>query len=197
MPDNLRVLVENCTSANGKAAPKISAMDGSKGTFYKFSLGFIVKGGEEKARKYAGRYLFADLYIHKRAEDSEKLPLSGGLYNLMLDMLAPAGSKDEIQTRWALALTKLKAAAEAAGITEPPRTDAFPEGDKQLMLATAFVSLLQNESYPVVGKTYTPKQREGSTFVPKQTVGSIEAATAENRTKRGVVAFEVETNTGF
>ena len=185
VPDNLRVLLENCTAANGKAAPLVKPIDGANGTFYKFNCGMIVVGGEEAARKYNGRYVFMDLYIHKRAEDSEKLPLSGALYNLILDMLAPDGGKDALQARWAKVMGRLGAAATEAGYTLEGAN-----GDAQMLYATTFAYLLNQEAFRVVGKTYTPKQREGSTFKPKGTVGSIEAATSDTLTKRKVVVFD-------
>jgi hypothetical protein len=148
-------------------------------------------GGDANATKYGGRYLFADFYIHKRPEDSEKLPLSGALYNLMLDMLAPSGA--DIQTRWRLVLSQLAQAASEAGLNDIPALT----GDPQLMYATAFVSLLGKQAYRVVGKTYTPKQREGSDFKPKVTLGSIEAMTPDVMAKRKVSVFETDVDTAF
>lgn len=186
-PNDTRGIFVNTTSENGGAAPAIKTIEGKDGVFRKFKTGLIIVGGEAKMQPFKGRYVFLETYIHKRPDDTTKTPLSGALYNLMLDMLAPEGN--DVGARWAVCLGVLKAKAQELGLT----IEQFG-GDGQLFLATLFKEVLSANQFKVIGRTYTPKKREGSTFEPSQTVGSIEAYTPEVCAKRKVGMFDVNTD---
>lgn len=210
IPDKLRVVVQNTTSENGKAAPTVKDI-GKEKSFHKFKTGLIIVGGEKKAEDYNGRYIFLDYKVHKPTDEmlqdwldkatdeghikrlkaqitaNPKLPLDGELYNFMLDTLAPTG--EDVQDRWKRVMAVICAKATEKGYTG----DAFG-GDAQLMVATVFKDILLDNAYNVIGQTYTPKQRAGSTYTPGQTLGSVEAFTEETAKKRKVALFD---NTRF
>ena len=216
LPDGVTVLCRTTTSEDKETVrPIVKPIEGKNGTFYRFKAPVIIIGGDNKVEsKFVGRYLFLDLTVEKPTKAQlekaivtstaggfesttnrlkgqlgslEKFPVSPELYNFILDTLAPEGTSTA--TRWAEAVSILKAKAKELKYTP----EAF-EMNTQLLYATTFKEVLLSQSYIVIGKTYTPKQREGSTYVPQQTLGSIGSNGDEQRKKRKVRLMEVITN---
>ena len=101
------------------------------------------------------------------------------LYNLILDTLAPEGA--DTQARYQAAMAKLSEKATALGQT--PETFG---GNTQLFIASVFKEILLDQSFSVIGRTYTPKQRAGSQFTPQQTIGSVGIDNEAERKRRKV-----------
>ena len=216
LPDGVTVICRTTTMEDKETVrPSIKPIEGKNGTFYRFKAPVIIIGGDSKVdAKFMGRYLFLDLNVEKPTRDQlekgiatakaggfestenrlkgqlgslEKFPVSPELYNFMLDTLVPEGAS--AAARWAEAVGILKVKAKECGYT--PSTF---EGNTQLLYATTFKEVLLGKSFNVIGKTYTPRQREGSTYVPQQTLGSIGSDGDEQRKKRKVRVMEVVTN---
>lgn len=212
LPDGVNVIARTCSGQDKETVqPKIKDIDGKNGTFYRFKLPVVVIGGESKVDpKFVGRYLFLDLNVEKPTVEQlnkaiatattngndatvkrlqgqlgalDKYPCAPELYNLILDTLAPEGEK--ASERWPVAVAQLKAKATEAGLTL-----ASCKGNGQYLYAAAFKELLMGQSFTVIGKTYTPKQREGSDYTPQQTLGSIGVDSTEQRKKRKVALID-------
>jgi hypothetical protein len=211
IPDGLNVIARTCDQTDKPTVqPSIKPIESATGafeTFYKFKSPMVVVGGEAKLDpKFVGRYVFVEFNVEKptverlnksiatasangndatvkRLEGQlgalDKYPCAPELYNLILDTLAPApGTAAE---RWVIARAMLGGMGKAKGYT----LEAC-NGNSQYLYALAFKDLLLAQSYQVIGKTYTPKQREGSTFEPQQTLGSIGSYTEDEAKKRKV-----------
>jgi len=211
IPDGMALLVRTtCSTDKETVHPKIKEIDGKSGVFYRFKAPVVVLGGETKLDpKFIGRYLFLDLNVEKPTEAQlekaiatatangneatanrlkgqlsslDKFPCAPELYNLILDTLAPEEGK--ANERWAKARAILAAKAQ-----ELDYTPAMFKNNTQYLYAETFKQVLMDGTYNLIGKTYTPKQREGSTYEPQQTLGSIGVATPEQMKKRKVAVI--------
>lgn len=210
IPDGVNLIVRTtCSTDKDTVHPKVKPIDRKDGSgeFYRFKAPVVVLGGEGKLdAKYVGRYLFLDLNVEKPTVEQltkaiatatangndatvkrfegqlkalDKYPCAPELYNLILDTLAPEG--DKAADRWPVAVAVLKAKAKEMGYTAENH-----KGNTELLFANTFKDVLLAGSYNIIGRTYTSKQKEGSTFEPQQTLGSIGSDTEEQRKKRKV-----------
>jgi hypothetical protein len=128
--------------------------------------------------------------LNGQIKSHSKYPCSPELYNFILDTLVPEDGT--AADRFPKAMAILGAKASLLGYT--PETFG---GNTQLLIATTFVQVLMSGTFTIIGKTYTPKQKEGSTFAPQQKVGSIGIDNAEQRTKRKVTEIAKPSNEDF
>jgi hypothetical protein len=213
LPDGVTIIARTTSSEDKETVhPKIKEFDGRDGPFYMAKFPLIVLGGDIKLpAKFIGRYLFLDLGVEKptverlrgsiasaeakSASDGlinrlkgqlgslDKYPCGPELYNFILDTLAPEG--ESATTRWAQARAVLAAKAK-----ELDYTPAMFKGNTQYLYAETFKQVLMDKQYTVIGRTYTPRQKEGSLYSPQQTLGSIGSDTEEQRKKRRVKIVE-------
>jgi hypothetical protein len=214
LPDGVTIIART-TDATDKdtVRPSIKEITSPKGTFYRFKCPTVVIGGEAKVdAKFVGRYLFLDLSIEKPTVEQlekgiatatangneatanrlrgqlsalDKYPCAPELYNLILDTLAP--TEDKAPERWAAAKAILASKAKELGY-DPSKFN----GNTQYTYAETFKQVLLAKQYTIIGKTYTPKAREGSTYTPGQTLGSVGADGDEQRKKRKVALIEAK-----
>ena len=227
LPDKVTVICKTTTSADKDIVqPKlreVNRKDGS-GSFYTLKVPMQVIGGDAKIKpSHIGKgYFFPEFNIEKptveqleaRIASSEAagyestvnrlkgqlksldaFPVAPELYNFLLDSLVPEGPTT--QARWQEAAAILSRKSESVGFT----VDGVPaesfKGNTQYLIAAAFHAMLMDNSYTVIGGTYTPRQKPGSDYVPTQTVGSFGSYTEAESKRRKVKLIEAEAKDDF
>lgn len=220
-PDGAMVIARTANQDDKEGAhPKLKDFtrksDGK--VFWKFKIPMQIVGGDNKiTSNFVGRgFLFPDFYVEKSTEAElearitaasaagyestekrlrgtlkslDKLPCSPELYNLMLDCLAPEG--DDTQVRWSQCLATLGAKANAVGLTLESCN-----GNDQYLYAAAFRAVLMETSFEVIGKLYTPKDKDDG-YTPQQTIGTIGAFTEAEAKRRKVKIIAPEAREEF